>query len=159
MWEQNSIVHNDYERESKDLMEHACPLHGRASLWIFWMVGNCTVFLWSIWVTTLVIAVNSRLYHGIFGHPGYAEMPAAGYPGIYDLCQNCEGGVFHDTFVTRNICIKMVDCSIYNVRNSNVMIISIEEIVDCCLQYSLFKHFLNYCWSIELKGLLYFVQN
>ena len=26
--------------------------------------------------------------------------------------------LFRDTFVTRNVCIKMVDCSIYNIRNS-----------------------------------------
>ena len=63
----------------------------------FWMVGNCTVLLWSILVTTLVIAVISRLRHGIFGYSGYAEMPAAGYPGIHDRCQNCEGGVFRNT--------------------------------------------------------------
>ena len=119
MPEENSIVHNYHERESKDLMEYLCPLHRRTSLWIFWMVGNyCTVLLWSILVTTLVIAFISRLSHGIFGYSGYAEMPAAGYPGIHDWCQNCEGRVFHDTFVTQNICVNMVDCSIYNIRNS-----------------------------------------
>ena len=110
MREENSIMHNDYERELNDLIEYVYPLHGRASLWIFWMVGNCTVLLWSILVTTLIIAVISRLRHGIFGYSGYAEMPAAGYPGIHDRCQNCEGGVFRDTFVTRTISIKMVDC-------------------------------------------------
>ena len=64
------------------------------------MDGGQLHFTWVYLVMNC--AVISRLRHGIFGYYGHAEMPAAGYPGIHDRCQNCEGGVFRDTFVLRN---------------------------------------------------------